>query len=462
MLAFIDSTVPYLYLPEAACKKFESELGLVYDGENNVYFVEDALHKKLATLNPKFTFRLANDKLSETTVEISLPYESFDLTMKPPLLPNTTSYFPLRRGSDDQITLGRAFLQEAYAISPRTTEHVLMKNRYLITDYDQKNFTIAQATFDDDSQPQIVPIPWNATMRAAVDNATVTPGANHRLSRKATIGVCTGSTIFALLLVGTIIYFVLRRRQCRAVAASKDAAKPASESPEIRPLSNISTQEIGHQSVQELHATSHFIELLDGLAPSGSGLDMNELPNRRESSPHELFAPAEDDISLSSRPRKASSSDTRNKENEPSRGSAIRTSNISILSVNADPHRPIITKQQSIDSRVITHQVSRKSFHSNSKGNVNIALPQALHANNRSRRDQYSHRYHPMTPFSGSLQSPVPHKIARGLSAQEFGSLVAESSTSPTYATVFNVEEYRDSVVVSPALSPTHGIQEPH
>ena len=114
-LAFIDSTVPYLYLPKDACKKFESELGLVYDEENNVYFVDDSLHQNLANLKPNFTFRLANDKLSETTVDITLPYESFDLTMKPPLLPNATSYFPLRRGSDDEITLGRAFLQEAYA-----------------------------------------------------------------------------------------------------------------------------------------------------------------------------------------------------------------------------------------------------------------------------------------------------------------------------------------------------------
>lgn len=112
-LALIDSTVPYLYLPKDACKSFESELGLVYNEENNLYFVDDALHKTLINLNPQFTFRLANDKLSEPTVEITLPYASFDLVIKPPLLPNATSYFPLRRGADDQITLGRAFLQEA-------------------------------------------------------------------------------------------------------------------------------------------------------------------------------------------------------------------------------------------------------------------------------------------------------------------------------------------------------------
>ena len=273
-----------------------------------------------------------------------------------------------------------------------------------------------------------------------------------------------GSTIFALLLVGIIIYFVLRRRRRRAVAASKDAAaKPASESPEIRPFSNISTQEIGHQSVQELHATSHYIELLDGLAPSGSGMDLNELPNQRESSPHELFALATQyDNTLPSRRGTPSIVDKRNNENEQSRVSEIQTSNVAMLSVNADPHRPMTTKEQSIDSRGITNQVGSSSLHSSSKINVNKALPQALHANNRGRRDHHSHRHHPMTPFSKSLQTPIPHNIVRGMSAQEFDSMAADSPMTPTYATVFNVEEYRDNVVVSPALSPNCGIKEPH
>lgn len=112
-LAFIDSTVPYLYLPEDACKTFESELGLIYNHKDNLYFVDDVLHQTLVNLDPKFTFRLADDKLSDSTVEITLPYASFDLVIKPPLRTNATSYFPLRRGADDQITLGRAFLQEA-------------------------------------------------------------------------------------------------------------------------------------------------------------------------------------------------------------------------------------------------------------------------------------------------------------------------------------------------------------
>lgn len=102
-----------MYLPEGACKTFEAEIGLVYNKKQNLYFVDDTLHRTLSNLQPQFTFRLADNKLSEPTIDITLPYTSFDLTMKPPLLPNATSGFPLRRDAGNEITLGGAFLQEA-------------------------------------------------------------------------------------------------------------------------------------------------------------------------------------------------------------------------------------------------------------------------------------------------------------------------------------------------------------
>ena len=165
---------------------------------------------------------------------------------------------------------------------------------------------------------------------------------------------------------------------------------------------------------------------------------------------------------MPSRPRYLSSTGTRNSEDEPSRDSVLRTFDNSILSRSAYPHRPMTTQQQSIDCREITKQFRTSSYHYSSRANVRNALPQALHVNDRSRRDHYSHRYHPMTRFSGSLLPLVSRNIARGLSAQEIDSMVADSPRTPTYATVFNVEEYRDSFVVSPALSPTHGITEPN
>ena len=101
------------------------------------------------------------------------------------------------------------------------------------------------------------------------------------------------------------------------------------EYPEARPFSNIPIQEIDQQSIQELYGTCHYIELLDGHAPSGSGMGMNEL-------------------------------------------------------------------------------------------------------------------------------MPVPHIIARDPSTQELDP--STTNPSPTYATVFNVEAYKDSTVPSPALSPTRNL----
>ena len=115
-LAFIDSTIPWIYLPKDACQMFESQLGITWDDETNLYFVEDAVHQSLLQSQPEFTFTLGNDERSNPTIDITLPYASFDLTAKPPLIPNVTEdlfYFPLRRGKEDQITLGRTFLQEA-------------------------------------------------------------------------------------------------------------------------------------------------------------------------------------------------------------------------------------------------------------------------------------------------------------------------------------------------------------
>ncbi|KAI4105400.1 MAG: hypothetical protein LQ339_003464 [Xanthoria mediterranea] len=263
-LAFIDSTVPYLYLPEDACKAFESELGLVYNKKNNLYFVDDALHQTLTNINPKFTFRLANDKSSDPFVDIILPYASFDLVLKPPLRSNATSYFPLRRGNDSQITLGRAFLQEAY----------------IITDYDHQNFTVAQTRFDDTARPNIVPIPWNAT---------VAPGVSEGLSRQATIGISTGSAILASLLIILALFFTFRWRKHRSATALTDRLIGSDALHEVTPVPYISIQELGHKSIPEMHGTGYHLELLDGSTPSGSGNDLTELADGVETPRAESF-----------------------------------------------------------------------------------------------------------------------------------------------------------------------------
>ena len=114
ILTFIDSTLPYIYLPVEACTLFEEAFGLVWNSTVEQYLVNDTQHQILLAKNPNFTFRVGDSKTGGPTVDIVLPYASFDLQAEYPLLLDTSRYFPLQPGNDTTYLLGRTFLQEAY------------------------------------------------------------------------------------------------------------------------------------------------------------------------------------------------------------------------------------------------------------------------------------------------------------------------------------------------------------
>ncbi|KAL8933567.1 MAG: hypothetical protein Q9211_005710 [Gyalolechia sp. 1 TL-2023] len=142
-LTFIDSTVAYIYLPLDACQLFERVFGLVWNATYQMYLVDDALHDTLVTRRPSFTFELGNAISGGPTVEITLPYDSFDLSFRPGIDSDPVRYFPIQRAADDsQLTLGRAFLQEAY----------------LTTDYERSKFSVSQCKFEETRRQEILPI----------------------------------------------------------------------------------------------------------------------------------------------------------------------------------------------------------------------------------------------------------------------------------------------------------------
>ena len=110
---FLDSTVPYLYLPAAACALFETAFGLIWDNETQLYLLTEAQHASLRSKNPSITFSIGSFA-STTRVSIVFPYAAFDLTVTYPHVENATQYFPLKRATNvEQFTLGRTFFQEA-------------------------------------------------------------------------------------------------------------------------------------------------------------------------------------------------------------------------------------------------------------------------------------------------------------------------------------------------------------
>lgn len=115
ILSFIDSTVSQIWLPVDACREFERAFGISYDNGTGLYLVNDTLHDSLVARDASLTFTIATDTTSDDTVNITLPYASFDLQVSYPIVQNGSSrYFPLRRAENKtQYTLGRTFLQEA-------------------------------------------------------------------------------------------------------------------------------------------------------------------------------------------------------------------------------------------------------------------------------------------------------------------------------------------------------------
>lgn len=110
---FLDSTLPYLWLPVEACTAFEEAFHLTWDDETELYLLADSTHEALLSTNPNITFTLSGSSQGGVAT-ITLPYAAFDLTASPPLVANATKYFPLKRAmNSSQYTLGRVFFQEA-------------------------------------------------------------------------------------------------------------------------------------------------------------------------------------------------------------------------------------------------------------------------------------------------------------------------------------------------------------
>lgn len=205
--AFIDSTIPYLYLPLSVCRRFEKAFGLTFNDTVQAYLVNDTLHQQLLDQNANIAFTLGKLNTTET-LDISLPYAAFDLIADYPLMPTKSRYFPLMRATNDsQYTLGRTFLQEAY----------------LIVDYERFNFSVSQCDWSSASQRRNI-IPINA-VQSDVPVPTSIPRKPHHVSAGAIAGAILGG------IVGLSFLLVLWYK-CPRIRA-QFAVKDRSEKPQL-------------------------------------------------------------------------------------------------------------------------------------------------------------------------------------------------------------------------------------
>ncbi|KAM3086611.1 hypothetical protein ACMFMG_000737 [Clarireedia jacksonii] len=228
--AFIDSSIPYLYLPTSICQKFEEAFGLIFDSASELYLVNDALHTQLVAKNASVIFTLTNST-SQALVNITFPYAAFDLTASPPLVENSTRYFPLKRAKDNtQVVLGRTFLQETY----------------LIADYERSQFSIHQrnwtSAYPTSSPITILPVSTPKT-------STTVAKKQSKTSPGVIAGIVLAVLLSIVLTLGLSIFFLRRRHN--KVSSSSSANPPRSLSHKQSFQSSTSS------SVLPLHKNSH-------------------------------------------------------------------------------------------------------------------------------------------------------------------------------------------------------------
>lgn len=201
----IDSSTPYLWLPEAVCLEFEKAFGLIYDDSVQLYTFgsNTTQHEVLIGWNMTLQFVLADLQGASNLVSLSLPYEAFDLQLSYPYpgLNATqssppTNYFPLRKAANStQYTIGRTFLQETY----------------LKVDYERNNFSVFQATFSPDALAftNLISIsrPENSTFTGP---EVVTP--KPILSEAGIAGVAIGGAIALISLICLVVLYIRFRR----------------------------------------------------------------------------------------------------------------------------------------------------------------------------------------------------------------------------------------------------------
>ncbi|KAF2842276.1 acid protease [Patellaria atrata CBS 101060] len=242
--ALLDGGTSHIWLPKDACDNFESAFGLMYDETFNLYFLTDQQHHKAAEQNANITFELFANFSVSGSLNITLPYSSFDLTLTSdyPGVDTSRRYFPLRRAANEtQYTLGRTFLQEAY----------------LIVDYERDNFSVHQAWWDSSSEPDIVTIESPNSGESDVNDSFYTlPNSDDKetLSTASMIGIIVGVLIFIILvfLLAGLWYFRRRRRQQKQHLESQSDDSSSSRTTkgvelEGRPYFEIMDEKVGYE-----------------------------------------------------------------------------------------------------------------------------------------------------------------------------------------------------------------------
>lgn len=253
IIAVVDSSTPYLWLPTEVCERFATALNLKWRDDLGVYVFSEGSqytgYQSDASLS--FTFTLSSYQNADNfgqpfdtpgVVNITLPSSAFAHLLRYPFKnviqwgDSSIPYFPLKRstkeGNNAQYIIGRVFMQEAY----------------IITSYDRGTFSLHQALFPSNA-------PTNYSLEAITRPAdSPYPGfsADPAPSSGLDPGKTAGITLSAFI-TGSILGLIMwccckRRRKAKQTEASgqeeenKDGPQPEEEEAPQSPVKRMFTR----------------------------------------------------------------------------------------------------------------------------------------------------------------------------------------------------------------------------
>lgn len=215
--AIIDTTTPYLVLPQTVCDRFADSFNLTWSDTFGVYLFDPKTTQFSDYLSAdsglSFSFTISSYDNADNygnplqlpgVVNITVSSAAFAQLLRYPFKDaiawdqSSVPYFPLKRANDSgPYIIGRAFMQEAY----------------MIMDYDRSQFSVHQALFPENAETN-----YSLTkIERSADSpypAYVDDDAGKGLSTGQTVGIVVAA--FAVgSAIGVTIWCCCRRRRRR-------------------------------------------------------------------------------------------------------------------------------------------------------------------------------------------------------------------------------------------------------